>query len=109
MFTWFCPSTLETNEAVSKSTTVREPTAVGIGMKADATLDNGKFTGTISAHSGYPVGFSLVGVSDTSTVSMSPEGACVKSYDSDKLTLNFECADGSMGVSISAEGVISQY
>ena len=109
LFTWFCPDDLESNEINTKTTTVREPTAVGTGMEATVALQGGVFSGTISAHSGYPAGFSLIGVSNASGLSVSPEGACETTYVTETKTLNIACADTSLGVVITANGVIPQY
>lgn len=109
MFTWFCPDTLDSNEITTKTTTLREPSTVGTGMEAIVALQEGVFSGTISAHSGFPAGFSLVGVSDASTLVVSPEGACERAYTDSSKTLDIVCKDTSLGVSVSAEGVFPLY
>lgn len=109
MFTWFCPDGVHSDEINTKTTTVREPTAVGTGMEATVALQSDKFSGTISAHSGFPAGFALVGVTDTTTLSIIPAGACVHSYVSEQKTLRIVCADTSLGVVVSADGIIPTF
>lgn len=105
MFTWFCPDALESNEINTKGTVVREPSSVGTGMKATVSLQEGVFSGSISAHAGYPAGFSVVGVSDATSLSITPEGACDRTYVDETKTLTISCADTSLGVVVSAAGV----
>jgi hypothetical protein len=105
VFTWFRPDV----SAVTTTATVYETPSVGPGMVGTASLsEGGRFEGSITAHEGYPAGWVLVGVSNAADVTTAPEEAkCTHTYSADALELSVVCADVSMGVTVTADGVFA--
>ena len=99
-FTWFGPV-----EGSSTSADVLEPSEEGPGVHCKVALSaDGQFTGSITAHSTRQAGWTIVGVSEPSSIEFGT-GLCRSSYHEQSLTFKITCANIKNGLTVTATGM----